>query len=110
MKYFSIDYRSPPSGIGQIVDPESDELILISCSGNGMKNDPNYSHTIHLDNPEVEETGWIGPIIPLLHQILKSHGITKVYDSEEGYERPDKCDSKLHFSLEDWIIILKSYS
>jgi len=108
MKIFSIDYRSPPSGLGQIITPDSDDIILISFSGCGMKDDPSYSHTIYLDHPEVEETGWIGPVIPLLHQILKSHGVTEVYDSEAGFDHPEKCDSNFHFKLEDWIKILKA--
>ena len=109
MTYFSVDYRSPPSGLGQIVTPGSDDLILITYPGCGLENDPKYHHTIHLTHPDIKKTGWIGPVIPLLHQILKSHGVTEVYDSEEGFNRPDKCDSRLHFKLQDWIDIVNRY-
>jgi hypothetical protein len=109
MKYFSVDYRSPPSGLGQIVTPGSDDIILISYPGCGISNDPSYSHTIYLDHPKVRESEWIGPMVPFLHQLLKSFGIEKVYDSEEGYNHPEKCDNKHHFNLDTWINILKSY-
>ncbi len=109
MKTFSIDYRSPPSGLGTIINPNSDETILITYSGCGLVDDPNYTHTINFYDPAIEEDGWWGPIIPLLHQILKSHGVTEVYDSEEGFNHPDKCDSRHHFKLQDWIDIVNRY-
>jgi hypothetical protein len=113
MKTFSIDYRSPPSGLGQIINtdfpPTPDHMILISYNGCGMKDDPNYSHTIYIDSPEIEDQGWIGPQIPFLFQLLKSFGIEKVYDSELGFEYPDDCDSDLHFKLQDWIDIMKTF-
>ena len=112
MKYFSIDYRSPPSGLGQIVNtnfpPIADHMILVSYPGCGMKDDPSYSHTIFIDHPECEEEGWIGPALPQLIQILKALGVTEVYDSEEGFNHPDKCDSRHHFKLEDWIKIVNT--
>ena len=110
MKTFSIDYRSPPSGLGAIIDPDSDENgIIITYSGCGLEEDPNYTHTINFYDPAIEEDGWWGPIIPLLHQNLKSHGVTEVYDSEEGFNHPDKCDSRHHFKLQDWIDIVNRY-
>ena len=109
MKYFSVDYRSPPSGLGQIISSDSDDIILISYPGCGIPNDPNYSHTIYIDNPEIEDQGWIGPELPFLFQLLKSFGIDKVYDSELGFEYPDSCDSDLFFDLQDWIDIMKSF-
>ena len=113
MKYFAVDYRSPPSGMGQICNTDLDsdgiDKILISYPGCGLKNDPNYHRTIHLTHPDIEKSDWIGPIIPLLHQTLKSHGVTKVYDTEEGYNRPDQCDEYHFFDLDSWINILKSY-
>ena len=113
MKYFSVDYRSPPSGFGQIINtdfpPIPDHMILISYNGCGIPNDPNYSHTIFIDNPEIEDQGWIGPELPFIFQLLKSLGIEKVYDSELGFEYPDSCDSDLYFKLQDWIDIRKSF-
>ena len=109
MKTFSIDYRTLPSGLGTITDTNSDDTILITYSGCGLVDDPNYTHTINFYDPAIEEDGWWGPIIPILHQVLKSHGVTEVYDSEEGFNHPDKCDSRHHFKLKDWIDIVNRY-
>ena len=105
MKYFSVDYRSPPSGLGQIMDTDSDDIILISYNGCGIPNDPSYSHTIFIDSPEIEEEGWIGPEVPFIHKLLKSFGIEKVYDSELGFEYPDDCDSKNLFSQNSLLVL-----
>lgn len=109
MKTFSIDYRSPPSGLGQIISSDSDDIILISYNGCGIPNDPSYSHTIYIDHPEIEDQGWIGSKLPFLFQLLKSFGIEKVYDTELGFEYPNDCDSKHHFKLQDWIDIMKTF-
>ena len=109
MKTFSVDYRSPPSGLGQIISSDSDDIILISYNGCGIPNDPSYSHTIYIDNPEIEDQGWIGPELPFLFQLLISFGIEKVYDSELGFEYPESCDSDLYFKLQDWIDIMKTF-
>ena len=109
MKTFSIDYRSPPSGLGTITDANSDDTILITYPGCGLVDDPNYTHTINFYTQLIQEAGWWGPIIPLLHQVLKSHGVTEVYDSEEGFNHPDKCDDRHHFKLKDWIDIVNRY-
>jgi len=110
MKTFSIDYRSPPSGLGQIINtdfpPTPDHMILISYNGCGIPNDPSYNHTIYIDNPA---HGWIGSELPFLFQLLKSFGIEKVYDSELGFEYPDDCDSKHYFKIQDWINIMKTF-
>ena len=109
MKTFSIDYRTLPSGLGTITDTNSDDTILITYSGCGHVDDPEYTHTIHFSDPAIQEDGWWGPIIPFLYLILKSHGVTEVYDSEEGFNHPDKCDSRHHFNLKDWIDIVNRY-
>ena len=113
MKYFSVDYRSPPSGIGQIVNtdfpPTPDHMILISYNGCGIPNDPKYGHTIYIDTPEIEDQGWIGPELPFLFQLLKSLGIEKVHDPELGFEHPELSDSDFQFDLQDWIDIVNRY-
>ena len=109
MKRFSVDYRSPPSGLGQLISSDSDDIILISYPGCGIPDDPNYSHTIYINTPKVEEEGWIGPAIPFIHQLLKSFGIEEVYDSELGFDYPHDCDSEHNFKLQDWIDIMKSF-
>ena len=117
MKYFSIDYRSPPSGMGQIIDtaqscrainPIGEEVynyILVTYSGFGSENDPNYILTAHFPSREAEEQGWAGPILPQVFQFLRDQGVTHVYDSELSYE-VEGADENGHFTLDRWIEIL----
>ena len=70
MKYFSIDYRSPPSGMGQVIDTTQPETIidgngnevynysLVTYSGNGSENDPSYISTAHFSSQEAYDQGW----------------------------------------------------
>ncbi len=104
---FSIDYRSPPSGMGQIFDPTQpntpENMILVSYDGNGSPNHPQYGGQIHLkdiwENPEQ---------IEILHQFLITNEVHIVRDTELGYDRPDISMNGI-FDLEDWIKIIKSY-
>ena len=120
MKYFSIDYRSPPSGLGQIIDDEQPETIidrlgnevwnytLVTYSGSGSENDPNYILTAHFSSREAEEQGWAGPIMEDIINYLRSQGVTHVYDSELSYEE-DGVDEDGFFTLDRWEEIMMSY-
>ena len=112
MKYFSIDYRSPPSGLGQIIDTTKPEkigdrwnYILITYSGYGPAYNPSYILTKHFISQEAEEQGWAGPILPQVFQFLRDHGVTHVYDSELEYEM-EGADENGYFTLDRWIEIL----
>ena len=112
MKYFSIDYRSPPSGLGQIIDTTKPEkigdrwnYILVTYSGNGSENDPSYIKTAHFSSQEAYKLGWAGPILPQLFQFLRDQGVTHVYDSELTYEM-EGADEDGNFPLDRWIDIL----
>ena len=112
MKYFSIDYRSPPSGLGQIIDTTKPEkigdrwnYILVTYSGNGSENDPSYIRTAHFSSQEAYKLGWAGPILPQLFQFLRDQGVTHVYDSELTYEM-EGADEDGNFPLDRWIDIL----
>ena len=112
MKYFSIDYRSPPSGLGQIIDTTKPEkigdrwnYILVTYSGNGSENDPSYIRTAHFSSQEAYKLGWAGPILPQLFQFLRDQGVTHVYDSELTYEM-EGADEDGNFPLDRWIEIL----
>ena len=115
MKYFSIDYRSPPSGMGQIIDTQCIEMIgdrynyiLVTYSGCGSENDPSYILTAYFNSREVEERGWAGPIFPQLFQFLHDQGVTHVYDGELSYEE-EGADEDGYFLLDRWIEIMNSY-
>jgi len=119
MKYFSIDYRSPPSGLGQIIDtskssrainPVGEEVwnyTLVTYSGWGSENDPNYILTAHFRSQEAERQGWAGPILEDLINYLRSQGVTQVYDSELSYE-VEGADENGHFPLDRWAEIVMS--
>ena len=114
MKYFSIDYRSPPSGLGQIIDTALPPVIgdrhnytLVTYSGNGQEDNPHYVQTKHFFSKEAEEQGWAGPIIREIIQFLQDQGVTHVYDSELSYEYEGSDDGM--FPLERWTEIMMSY-
>ena len=101
MAKFSVDYRSPPSGFGQIFRSERDsarQMTLISFKGCGLSNDPAYGKTIYIDTDDWSEIIW------QTYQILEQLGVTEVYDSElyfHGNEALAK-DSDCNFDLDVW--------
>ena len=104
---FSIDYRSPPSGLGQIFDPTRpdtpENMILVSYDGNGNPNNPHYGGQIHLKNI------WEHPEqIDLLRQFLIDNEVCVVQDVEEGFNYSDISTDGI-FDLEVWIDLIKSY-
>ena len=118
MRYFSIDYRSPPSGMGQIIDTTKPEKIgdrynhiLITYSGCGPAYDPTYNLTKHFTSQEAEEEGWAGPVLEEIIQFLRDQKVTHVYDSELSYhhEGGDQEDFNGLFTLDRWEEIMMSY-
>jgi len=120
MKYFSIDYRSPPSGMGQIIEDTQPETIidrsgnevwnytLVTYSGCGPEQDPNYIRTKHFSSQKAEEEGWVGPILEEIIQFLRDQDVTQVYDGELSYEE-DGADEFGYFTLDRWAEIMRSY-
>ena len=120
MKYFSIDYRSPPSGIGQIIDTDEPEqiingvgnkvwnYILVTYSGCGLEQDDEYILTAHFRSLEAEKAGWAGPIIEDLINYLQTVGVTHVYDIELAYEA-EGADEDGYFPLDRWAEIMRSF-
>lgn len=115
MKYFSIDYRSPPSGMGQIIDTSKPKkigdrynYILITYSGCGSENDPSYNLTKHFSSQEAEQEGWAGPVLPQIFQFLRDQKVTHVQDGELAYEYEGGNQEDFHglFTLDRWIEII----
>ena len=84
MIYFSIDYRSPPSGLGQIIFPDSKgplDMVLVTFKGLGDIADPFYKATHHFPSECAEEASrqW-------LQKIFEGYGVTHVYDPEMNYQ------------------------
>ena len=116
--YFSIDYRSPAAGLGQIVKPSEPETV-----------DGKYN-MILVDTVSVENRRYAQPSpfyvetrtfllqdewfnldeLNQLHDYLKSQGVETVYDSELSYDFPDRFDENGHVSLAGWIETIKECS
>ena len=104
--YFNIDYRSLPSGIGSIVFP-NDDRILVTDEGYGPKDmtaaaqqikeeflPKSVSH-IPFDTSEHYEVGQAA-----LSTILERYAVEYVYDTEMGYEYND---GNTTFTLDQWL-------
>ncbi len=105
--YFSIDYRSPPSGMGQIVDTSQPEKIgdkwnMINVDyGTDDSANPYYIETKYFHSEQAAQEGWAGPVIEEIVQYLKEQGVTHVLDGEVAYEYPG-ADKQGYFTLERW--------
>ena len=71
MKYFSLDYRSPPSGMGHVVDTEQPEMIgdkynmILIDYGDNPQEDPHYVETKYFfSNASKIEPGEPPPPLP----------------------------------------------
>ena len=106
--YFSVDYRSPPSGFGQIVRPgqnSAKQMTLIAFKGCGQRDDPSYRDTYYIDTENYTYPS--RQIIIQTYHILKQHGVEEVSDSELYYGYPRLVNSQTgRFKLEDWYKLL----
>ena len=104
MKYFSIDYRSPPSGMGQIVDttqpektrrPNGQECYNYILVDYGTQDsfhwDSSYIGTKYFETPDRDLTL---EVFQQIIQFLIDSDVTHVYDSELSYEYEDDCDEE----------------
>ncbi len=105
--YFAVDYRSPPSGMGQIIDSSQPEkigdkwnMVLIDYGAN-PRQDPFYVQTQYFTSQKAEYEGWAGPVIEEIIAFLRESGVTHVQDSEMAYEYPG-ADERGFFTLERW--------
>ena len=105
--YFSIDYRSFPSGMGQIIDTSQPKMIgdkynmTLVDYGTNPKEDLTYTQTKYFHSEQAEQEGWAGPVIEEIVQYLKEQGVTHVLDGEVAYEYPG-ADKQGYFTLERW--------
>jgi len=103
--YFSIDYRSPPSGVGQIV-PEgathAKEMILITAGDDGAETNPYYRETLYFPhNLWEEETR--DEARKFFEDLFTEHGVNHVYDSEMGYNFDVPPDMGFNHSTGLWL-------
>ena len=117
MKYFSVDYRSPPSGIGQIIDSnaptgrQSDGKYHMTLVCDIHENDmdrpqhPDYIETLYFEWGDDDYV-----VADKLIDFLAEQGVTHVDDCErtssgEGYRR---SDSNGRLQLEDYRYVCRS--
>ena len=98
MIIFSIDYRTPPSGLGQINHPNGD-MELVHYDGCSWNNYP-YTDDHYFDSELDSVEDWT-PVF----QLLREKGVEKVYDCEMAYSE-DGFDDEGMIPLEDWISII----
>ena len=90
--YFSIDYLTPPSGMGQIIDTSQPKKIgdkynmILVDYGCDDHEDPHYVQTKYFHSEQAAQEGWPGPIIPEIIQYLRDQGVTHVHDEELSYD------------------------
>lgn len=102
MTYFSIDYRSPPSGLGQIIFPDSKgplDMVLVTFKGLGDIANPFYKATHYFPFECAEEGSrqW-------LQNIFEGYNVTHVYDPEMNYDGDKPSDlGNSQYSTEYWL-------
>tara|TARA_R100000908_G_C3723677_1_gene125516 strand:+ start:364 stop:738 length:375 start_codon:yes stop_codon:yes gene_type:complete len=118
MKYFSIDYRSPPSGMGQIVDTTQPEKIL-RPNGQECYNyilvDHGTSDSFHWDYSYIGTKFFETPdrhltleVFQQIFQFLLDSKVTHVYDGELSYDY-DGADEDGFFTLNRWAEIMRGF-
>jgi len=115
MKYFSLDYRSPPSGMGQIVDTEQPKKIgdkynmILVDYGNESHEDPHYVETKYFFSEQAAQEGWAGPVMTEVIQYLRDQGVTHVYDGELKYDFTG-ADENGYFPIDRWAEIMMKFA
>ena len=113
MIYFSIDYRSPPSGMGQIINTSQPEQIgdkwnyILVDYGTDDCDMSSYIETKFFHSELAEQEGWAGPVMPEIIQYLRDQGVTHVYDGELKYDYSG-ADDKGYFTIDRWADIMMS--
>ena len=118
MKYFSIDYRSPPSGMGQIIDttqpektrrPDGQECYNYILVDYGPQKDfwwdCSYIGTQYF---ETQSQDLSLEVFQQIFQFLIDNDVTHVYDGELSYEE-DGADDEGYFTLQRWADIIRRY-
>jgi len=111
MTYFSIDYRSPSSGVGQIVFPEqpnASQMILVTAGDDGPEINPHYKETVYFPYNLWEEHTRL-KARKFFEALFEKHSVNHVYDSELNYEGdipPDLGGGQ--YSTERWLNTLFS--
>ena len=110
--YFSVDYRSCPSGIGMINFTNKDTMLIteVDCGPKDMEQAKLCIKEEYLPTDIVHiplEGGIHYKLVhQVLYQLLRDNDVHYVYDTEFAYEVCDRDvndDNSPIFELEDWI-------
>ena len=111
MTYFSIDYRSPPSGVGQIVFPEqpyASQMILVVAGDDGPYNNPHYKKTLYFPY-NLWEKHVRSKARCFFEALFEKYGVSYVYDAEMNYDGKSPSDlGNSQYSTELWLNTLFS--
>ena len=103
--YFSIDYRSPPSGVGQIVPEgatQARDMILITAGDYDPETNPFYKETVYFPhNLWEEETR--GKARAFFENLFEKHNVDYVYDSEMSWISEAPQVGPAQFSTGVWL-------
>ena len=106
MRYFSIDYRSPSSGVGQIVFPEqpyASQMILVTAGDDGPEINPHYKKTVYFPH-NLWEVETREKARSFFEGLFEKHGVSYVYDSEMNYSLGIQSDlGNSQYSTERWL-------
>ena len=116
MIYFSIDYRSPPSGMGQIINTELPSVITeidgsqaynytLIQYGLNCRWDTSYVYNKMFETPTQDLTL---EVFNQIIQYLKEQNVTHVYDGELSYEY-DTDGEDGYFTLDRWADLIRRY-
>lgn len=105
LSYFSIDYRSPSSGIGQII-PEgathAKEMILVKAGEDGPESNPHYKETLYFPHNLWEKDAF-SEAREFFETLFKEHNVEYVYDSEMEYNYDVLPDKGSNYSTDLWL-------
>ena len=113
--YFSIDYRSPPAGMGQIVTPGAPDvvdgkynMILVNTVSLEDRQHAQPSPFYIETRTFLLQDDWFTlDELSQLYDYLVEQGVETVRDSEMSYEYPEHFDENGHIPLVDWIMLVK---
>lgn len=109
-RYFSIDYRSCPSGIGTIIEPDGQTLVTSPDTGPESIEEaldmfgPLYKFVIYIDKSFGEDNESAHRD---LQKVLTKSNIQYVHDSELAFEYPEK-NTNGFFKTNTWTSIINN--
>ena len=106
MTYFSIDYRSPPSGVGQIVFPKqtwASSMILVTAGDDNPEPNPYYKETKYFPH-NLWEVETREKARNFFEELFAKYNVEYVYDAEMNYDGDAPSDlGHSNYSTNLWL-------